>query len=132
LHEIKCINNWYEKNGKYSVKSAYHYCIEDTLDLSHLEAQGNWSLIWRIKAPPKIKNFIWRLCQNCIPTRTRLLEKGVNCSGDCVLCDADIEDNMHIFMSCNINKQVWYKTGLWNTIRQSVATNNNLEHVAIS
>jgi hypothetical protein len=39
---------------------------------------------------------------------------------------------MHIFMSCNINKQVWYKTGLWNTIRQSVATNNNMAELVFS
>lgn len=44
----------YEKNGIYSVKSAYRYYIEDAFDTSHLSAPGHWSLIWKAKAPPKI------------------------------------------------------------------------------
>jgi hypothetical protein len=65
-------------------------------------------------------------------TRTWLLEKDVNFLGDCVLCDTEIEDSMHIFMSCNINKQVWYKTGLWNMIQQSVTNNNNMAKLVFS
>jgi hypothetical protein len=65
-------------------------------------------------------------------TRTWLLEKDVNFLGDCVLCDTKIEDSMHIFMSCNINKQVWYKTGLSNMIQQSVTNNNNMAKLVFS
>ncbi|MCI12237.1 polynucleotidyl transferase ribonuclease H fold [Trifolium medium] len=44
----------YEKNGIYYVKSVYRYCVEDAIDSSHLTAPGQWSLIWKAKAPPKI------------------------------------------------------------------------------
>ncbi|GAU30349.1 hypothetical protein TSUD_57600 [Trifolium subterraneum] len=80
-----------EKNEKYSVKSAYRYCIEDTLDISHLQVQGNWNLIWQIQAPPKIKKFIWRLCRNCIPTRTRLLQKGADIGAKIHICNSTLE-----------------------------------------
>ncbi|MCH98629.1 ribonuclease H protein, partial [Trifolium medium] len=122
----------FEKNGKYSVKSAYRYCIEDTLDISHLQVQGDWRLIWRIKAPPKIKNFMWRLCRNCIPTRTRLLQKGVNCPNNCVLCDEEAEDNLHILIYCDTIKQVWHRTGLWNTIQSRASNNTNMDVLVFS
>ncbi|GAU38127.1 hypothetical protein TSUD_318140 [Trifolium subterraneum] len=122
----------FEKNGKYWVKSAYRYCIEDTLDISHLQVQGNWNLIWQIQAPPKIKNFIWRLCRNCIPTRTRLLQKGVNCPCNCVLCDDETEDSLHVFMFCDTVKQAWYNTGLWPIIQQRLTGDNNMAELVFS
>ncbi|CAJ2643989.1 unnamed protein product [Trifolium pratense] len=122
----------FEKNGKYSVKSAYRYCIEDTLDLSHLKVPGDWNLVWQIQAPPKVKNFMWRLCRNCIPTRTRLLQKGVNCPGECVLCATEIEDSIHIILSCEVARQVWQKSGFLNTIQQHLTVNNNIADLVFS
>lgn len=68
-----------EKNGHYSVRSAYRICMEEIAGNSHLHRAGNWDNIWRIKVPPKVKNLIWRVCRNCLPTRARLLDKGVHC-----------------------------------------------------
>ena len=34
-----------EKNGRYSVKSAYRLCVEELIDSSHLRRHGNWSSI---------------------------------------------------------------------------------------
>ncbi|KAK2418379.1 hypothetical protein QL285_040582 [Trifolium repens] len=42
-----------ESNGDYSVKSAYRICVEN-LDTSHLRVNGDWNLLWSIKAPPKV------------------------------------------------------------------------------
>jgi hypothetical protein len=67
-----------EKNGQYSVRSAYRLCIEDVADNSHLHRIGSWDNIWRLKVPPKVKNLIWRICRGCLPTRARLLDKGEN------------------------------------------------------
>jgi len=44
-----------EKNGKYSVKSDYRLCVEELIDSSHLRRLGNWSIIWKLKTPPKIR-----------------------------------------------------------------------------
>jgi hypothetical protein len=52
----------HEKDGLYSVKSAYRYCVEGAIDVSHLQVPGGWNLIWKTRAPPKVKNFVSRLC----------------------------------------------------------------------
>lgn len=57
-----------EKNGIYSVKSAYRLCVQELIDVSHLRPPGNWNVIWNLKAPPKIQNFLWRICRGCLPT----------------------------------------------------------------
>ncbi|XP_058767513.1 uncharacterized protein LOC131641227 [Vicia villosa] len=78
VHKDKLL--WkHESNGKLSVRSAYRYCINDAIDTSHLRIKESWNLLWNIKAPPRVKNFMWRLCRDCVPTRRRLLDKGVNC-----------------------------------------------------
>jgi len=51
-----------ERNGVYSVKSAYHLCVEELVDTSHFGQPGFWSGIWRLKVPPKVK--IW--CGACV------------------------------------------------------------------
>ncbi|MCH98722.1 ribonuclease H protein, partial [Trifolium medium] len=108
----------FEKNGKYSVKSAYRYCIEDTLDLSHLKVQGNWNLVWQIQAPPKVKNFMWRLCRNC--------------PGECVLCATELEDSIHVLLSCEAVRQVWQRSGFLNIIQQHLTVNNNIAELVFS
>ena len=56
------------KNGLYSVKSAYRLCMEQLVDVSHLQGPVYSSGIWRLKMPPKIKNLIWRsVVGACLP-----------------------------------------------------------------
>jgi len=57
-----------EKHGYYSVHSAYRLCVNKLIDVSHLRRRGNWSGIWRLKVPPKVKNLVWRMCRGCLPT----------------------------------------------------------------
>ena len=96
-----------ENNGECSVRSAYHLCMQELFDVHHFKEQGAWELIWKLKAPPKVKNFIWRLCRNVLPTRMRIKEKGVNCAPNCVLCDVNEEDNLHLFFCCSSSCNVW-------------------------
>jgi len=49
-------------------------------DNTYLHRLGFWTGIWKLKAPPKVKNLIWRICRGCLPTRARLLDRGVNCT----------------------------------------------------
>jgi len=36
--------------------------MNEIIDNIHLHKPGCWDLIWYIKAPPKIKNLLWRVC----------------------------------------------------------------------
>nr|DAD28262.1 TPA_asm: hypothetical protein HUJ06_029730 [Nelumbo nucifera] len=60
----------YSKDGQYSVKSSYQ--IARKLNEETRRAANNqivtqappslWKKVWQLKVPPKIKNFIWRVC----------------------------------------------------------------------
>ena len=108
-----------EKNGFYSVKSAYRLCVDELIDVSHLKQPGFWSGIWRLKVPPKIKNLIWRMCRGCLPTRVRLQDKGVHCPMNCVMCDGPSEDLAHVCFLCPFSVQVWQRTGMWQSIQHA-------------
>jgi len=115
---------WSKENiGDYSVRSAYRYCMQELLDTSVFKTPGNWDMIWKLKVPPKLKNFMWRLTRNVLPTRMRLWDKKVNCRGTCVLCNSAEEHNFHLFFgcpsSCNIQNM--------SVLSQPVSTITNLE-----
>jgi hypothetical protein len=118
-----------EKDGHYSVKSAYRYCIDEAIDTTHLKVPDQWNYIWKAAVPPKIKNFIWRLCCNCISTRFRLNQKCVNCPGTCVHCDDELEDDIHLFFLCNNAKNIWQKLGWRDVIQQHLHINNHIAEI---
>lgn len=108
-----------ERNGCYSVRSAYHLCVEELVDVSHHHRPGNWNDIWRLKVPPKVKNLLWRMCRGCLPTRVRLQDKGVSCPTNCASCDSDYEDLNHLLFECPFSIQVWNAAGVWNDVQQA-------------
>lgn len=109
-----------EKNGCYSVRSAYRLCVNELIDSSHLHRPGSWSGIWKLKVPPKVKNLVWRMCRGCLPTRVRLLDKGVQCSTHCVSCNSNHEDLAHLIFYCPFTVQVWHMTGIWGAIQHAI------------
>jgi len=108
VHEDKII--WKaEKNGSYSVRSAYRIFVTEIADNSHLHVPGKWSSIWKLKVPPKIRNFVWRVCRGCFPTRARLSSRGIHCPNDCFLCGTNYEDSIHVLLECPGVMQAWWE-----------------------
>ncbi|CAI8606584.1 unnamed protein product [Vicia faba] len=100
---------WYrERNGEYSVKSAYH------LIKGMEEAEGAGPLnrlketIWKVRMLPRIKNFVWRLCKDILPTEANLLKKGSCFETLCPLCSEAPESSSHLFFLCPFAKRVWF------------------------
>lgn len=114
-----------ERNGKYSVKNAYRLCVEELIDASHLRRPGNWSSIWKLKVPPKVRNLIWRIFRRCLPMRIRLYYKGVQCPTQCVSCESSHEDMTHLFFACPFDIQVWSLSGLWSDVS---AAHSNIDY----
>lgn len=69
-----------DKFGDYSIRTAYKIFMNTILDDEQLRVDGSWSLIWNVQFPPRVKVFLWRACRDCLPVRTRLHTKGVECS----------------------------------------------------
>jgi len=95
-----------ERHERYSIHSAYRLCVTELIDSSYLWRPGYWSGIWNLKVPPKVKNLLWRMCRGCLPTRVRLLDKGVVCPTNCASCDSTHEDLLHVFFDCLFAIQV--------------------------
>jgi hypothetical protein len=100
--------------------------VDVLTDSSHLRRDGFWQGIWRLKVPSKIKNLVWRICRNAVPTRRRLQDKGVQCPLACVICNGPKEDLDHICFNCPFSVQVWQRIGLWNFIQQTRANTGSV------
>ncbi|MCH95979.1 pentatricopeptide repeat-containing protein, partial [Trifolium medium] len=64
------------------------------------EKKGNYSV------PAKVKNLVLRICRGCFPTRAYLRDKGVQCPPNCVVCDDNYEDTIHILFMCPLSIQL--------------------------
>ncbi|CAK8571882.1 unnamed protein product [Lathyrus sativus] len=86
-----------EQYGNYSVCSEYK--LWRSLRRCHTSERDNEDLcsLWNIKAPPRVKHLIWRICKGCLPTRARLQQHYVPCPSTCQLCENNIEDDRHLF-----------------------------------
>ncbi|GAU25272.1 hypothetical protein TSUD_17850 [Trifolium subterraneum] len=89
-----------ERNECYSVKFGYklamRYIIEDVSRL----VLDCWKCEWSV------------LSKGCLPTRSRLLERRVECTLNCPMCDEEIEDELHIFFRCAVARDSWCAAGL--------------------
>ncbi|CAJ2636059.1 unnamed protein product [Trifolium pratense] len=103
-----------EQDGVYSVRSAYKQCVNDAGYQDRHGVAGQWNNIWHAKIPPKVKNLIWRIGRDVLPTRKKLNSRGVQCPMHCVVCNDGDEYSTHILFSCTSsvlaasrNNKVW-------------------------
>ncbi|XP_058726280.1 uncharacterized protein LOC131597609 [Vicia villosa] len=105
--------NWKEEqNGCYSVRSGYRLWRKEHVRLGSSGVDGDWCSLWNIKAPPRTKHLLWRICRDCLPTRLRLRHYHVSCPSSCSFCEDTMEDSWHVFFGCNATNHCWQITGL--------------------
>lgn len=66
----------------------------------------------KLKTPPKVRNFLWRATNNCLPTMTNLLSKRIEVNPICPVCGVENESTIHLLVSCQLSMQVWNKIGV--------------------
>uniref|UniRef100_A0A2N9ED89 Reverse transcriptase zinc-binding domain-containing protein n=1 Tax=Fagus sylvatica TaxID=28930 RepID=A0A2N9ED89_FAGSY len=93
-----------EKNGLFSVKSAYNLC--QNLPNTNQNAV-EWSKIWKLKAHERSKMFLWRIAANVLPTKDLLAERVGNMDTLCNLCNEEVETCLHLFFKCNVARAIW-------------------------
>jgi len=106
----------HEKIGLYYVCSAYRDILNNNDIMLQHRVEGHWNAIWKLKLPQKIKNFMWHICRNCLPTRVRLLAKGVDCPNICDICNEYDEDGKHLFFECSKSIGKWQRLSFWHYI----------------
>lgn len=99
-------------SGLFSVRSAYHLAIE--LSRNKLGESSSfsgshvyWKKIWAINVPNASKIFLWRACQNLLPTKQNLIRKGVGVDDLCPCYMLEVESMIHVLWSCPGAQDVW-------------------------
>lgn len=99
---------WLEDDkGKYTVKSAYRLLSRAYVQPQSMLTGFNWLKLWSLSTPPKVKNFIWRALQNCLPTLKNLRGRHVNVIPTCPVCKTEDETLDHIFFHCPFTQRCW-------------------------
>ncbi|KAF7812457.1 reverse transcriptase [Senna tora] len=103
------------RNGVYQVKIGYR-CEKAVVDklvdrkpsCSRVIPSKLWKEIWGLKVIPRVKNFIWRVCSDAIPTGEAQVRRGCNVTMFCPICGVKPESTEHMLMLCDWVKKVWF------------------------
>ena len=89
----------------YSTKIGYKFLDSiiktqhpQAISLSAVEKQL-WQNIWKVKAPPKIKHFLWRALSGALAVKERLQTRGFQLDTNCQQCGRGVES----ILSCSLH-----------------------------
>jgi len=107
-----------EKDDIFSVKSAY-LKLEGRGLAEVVCPEGErrvFRQIWKAGAPSKVRAFVWKALLGWIPTRVNLgirncLPPGVG--SNCVNCTDFSESTSHLFLHCDLARNVWVSLMSW-------------------
>ncbi|XP_060960861.1 uncharacterized protein LOC115720986 [Cannabis sativa] len=116
-------------DGEYTVASGYRMkqSEKEGAETSNKSiTKGWWTAVWHSNLTPKIKNFIWRVCHNWVPSKTELAKRGIKLDRTCTGCWNQIETISHAIWQCPRLKYVWKETGLWHLFPKSLGLMSDL------
>lgn len=107
----------YEKNGKFSIKSAYRMMVatrarreawlESTAGSSSTSSEeGAWKKLWKTQVSGKVRMFLWRLSKHSIPTNDVRAHRHMSDSSACGLCGAQ-DSWRHSLIECSMSRCRW-------------------------
>jgi ribonuclease HI/exonuclease III len=103
-------------SGEFTVRSAYHFEVE-RLDQKKGECSNSrqfmnlWKILWGLQVPNSTKVFLWRACNDILPTKEKLKKRGVIEDDLCCFCGVAQETIAHIIWECPSSQDVWGKCG---------------------
>ncbi|XP_035538467.1 uncharacterized protein LOC118343794 [Juglans regia] len=103
------------KNGKYSVRSAYHMVQQKMLQTggepSTLKNKDEvWTRIWGLNVPATAKLFMWRVVSDLLHTRRNLWKKKIVEDPLCPICKMNEETVSYVMLACPAAIDVWEDT----------------------
>ncbi|XP_063941514.1 uncharacterized protein LOC135149664 [Daucus carota subsp. sativus] len=93
---------WSENLKSYLVSSM-------TLQFSGQSEEVEWSFIWKIKIPHKIKLFLWKVQMNILHTKGFLVSRNIldPLEAHCPICRKVVETTDHLFLECRLARAAW-------------------------
>jgi hypothetical protein len=100
------------KNGEFSVRSAYYLAVEgrsrDSGSCSNpVTSNPFWKRLWTLNVPLAVQMFLWRGCNNILPTKEKLYHLKVVSEPFCPQCGAEVESSGHFLWRCPMAIVVW-------------------------
>ena len=108
---------WAPSGGSYNTSQAYKILFSRMHSSSG--QQGLWNVIWKLKTPPKVSIFIWKLNWEVLPTTYFLSSKIKDFSPLCPWCGQTNETLKHLFWDCVVATWAWQFIELWWSIKHS-------------
>lgn len=105
------------RNGVYLVKTGYDlaYSLHNRdflMDQTSLPSLNPLKeQIWSLKAPSKIKVFLWKALSGAIAVNDGLANRGMMCDDRCQTCGIDGESINHVLFSCSLARKTWATSG---------------------
>ena len=113
----------YSPDGRYNCKSGYRFLKKEaqlqTAQEPHNQDSMLWKNIWSLIVPNKVKNLLWRACQNATPTKANLVQRTIIEDPLCDRCRAEHETPLHALWECRELNTMWASSGLEHIRRQS-------------
>jgi ribonuclease HI len=105
----------HEKSSQFSVRSAYRLLKEEQAQSDRdkeargqSSANGRWGLlISRLKIPPKVRIFWWRVINNFLPSKAELNRRHIREESNCGACGNPSETLFHALVECPWAKRFW-------------------------
>jgi hypothetical protein len=70
-----------------------------------------WRLLWKLNLPRFILLFLWRACNDILPTKKSLYKKKIVTDQFCPMCGSEAETNGHVLWWCDSARAVWGSCG---------------------
>ncbi|XP_041024388.1 uncharacterized protein LOC121264998 [Juglans microcarpa x Juglans regia] len=102
----------YTSNGCFTVKSAYQLCKQrQDQDKGETSTIGQnkvlWKHIWQMQTKNAVKVFIWRACNNALPTKQNLYKRKIVEEPLCPICQQTEETLGHVLWACSSAQDAW-------------------------
>lgn len=97
----------FSSDGCFSIKSAYQ-CLVDNLNRPQQHG-ASFSRIWKLKAPPRINFFLWRVAHDRLMTNLERACCGISNSDLYPRCNQAPESVMHLLRDCEASLELWEK-----------------------
>ncbi|KAJ4818335.1 RNA-directed DNA polymerase (reverse transcriptase)-related family protein [Rhynchospora pubera] len=89
-------------SGSYTTSSAYSMLADPGLRCEY------YTKLWKMKAPPKVKIFLWLLLLDRLLTQHNLIIRNWPANEGCPCCTENVhETSLHLFLLCPFSKGIW-------------------------
>lgn len=95
---------FFAADGNFSIKFACEVLHDIEVPVP---AEFNFQSIWKLKTPPQINTFLWKVAHHRLMTNLERNERGIAASDVCPWCNLHPESIMHVLRDCEVTLEMW-------------------------